>query len=336
MARPKKEGIEYFPLDVNFYRNRKIRRLIRSQGEQSIGIWVVILSLIYEGKGYYVTFDENTCFDIADICGVKEGAIEEFVKAAIKVGLFNSFLFEKFKILTSDSIQEQYIDIIKRSKRTNEIEKKYDVSSINIDVSSEETTPKEEETPKNKEESTQRKEKKNKVNKNKENTTNQEEYLIQIYSYLESNGFGSPYGNTMGENVKFWFQDLEEAGLTIEQADKWLMRCVDIAIANNKRRWNYLDGILKNRFNLRLFTPEAIEGYEKTREATFAKRNKFQKPIVRKETLPRWAATDYDWQKEVEEYQKNNPDIHKRIEEARKEYEADRLQQAGNDVDVPF
>lgn len=55
--------------------------------------------------------------------------------------------------------------------------------------------------------------------KEKQDAPELKQYSIQIYSYIEKNGFGSPYGNTMGDNINFWLKDLEDAGLTIEQAD---------------------------------------------------------------------------------------------------------------------
>jgi len=130
------------------------------------------------------------------------------------------------------------------------------------------------------------------------------QYSIQIYSYIEKNGFGSPYGNTMGDNINFWLKDLEEAGLTIEQADAWMIHGVNTAIENNNRRWNYLEGILKNRFNKRLFSKSAIEGEEEMRKSQQVKsisRN-YQKN-VRREKLPEWANKSQE-EKELDPQQK--------------------------------
>lgn len=123
----------------------------------------------------------------------------------------------------------------------------------------------------------------------KQDASELKQYSIQIYSYLEKNGFGSPYGNTMGDNINFWLKDLEEAGLTIEQADAWMIHGVNTAIENNNRRWNYLEGILKNRFNKRLFSKAAIEGEEERRKNQQAKPSisKYQNN-VRREKLPDW------------------------------------------------
>ena len=130
------------------------------------------------------------------------------------------------------------------------------------------------------------------------------QYSIQIYSYIEKNGFGSPYGNTMGDNINFWLKDLEDAGLTIEQADAWMIHGVNTAIENNNRRWNYLEGILKNRFNKRLFSKSAIEGEEEMRKSQQVKSisRSYQKN-VRREKLPEWANKSQE-EKELDPQQK--------------------------------
>ncbi|MGQ4068491.1 phage replisome organizer N-terminal domain-containing protein [Enterococcus mundtii] len=140
--------------------------------------------------------------------------------------------------------------------------------------------------------------------KEKQDAPKLKQYSIQIYSYIEKNGFGSPYGNTMGDNINFWLKDLEDAGLTIEQADAWMIHGVNTAIENNNRRWNYLEGIFKNRFNKRLFSKSAIEGEEEMRKSQQVKsisRN-YQKN-VRREKLPEWANKSQE-EKELDPQQK--------------------------------
>lgn len=181
MARPIQEGLGYFPLDTNFYQNRKIRRLMRAQGEKSLGVWVVLMAMIYADKGYYLNFDKDVCFDIADVFGVTEGAIEEFVKAAINARLFNSYMFDHYQVLTSKGIQEQYEKITKDAKRKNTIKEEYRIPSINDEVNSEETRQSSEETYKKREESTQIKEKEIKENKTKTNSSNARAKINQLY-----------------------------------------------------------------------------------------------------------------------------------------------------------
>lgn len=169
MARSIREGLDYFPLDTNFYKNRKIRRLLLSQGPNALAVWLVIMAKIYEGKGYYLQYDEDTCFDIGDAIAVSEGAVNEIVKACIKVKLFNKTLFDNYGILTSKGIQEQYSEIMKTAKRKNVINSKFLITSEEMPITSEEKAINSEEIPNTSEEMQQSKINKSKVNKNKLN-----------------------------------------------------------------------------------------------------------------------------------------------------------------------
>ena len=51
MARPIKDGIDYFSFDVDFLRDIKVRRVMRSCGNVSVAILISILSTIYRDTG---------------------------------------------------------------------------------------------------------------------------------------------------------------------------------------------------------------------------------------------------------------------------------------------
>ena len=51
MARPLKQGIDYFPFDVNFLRNIKVRRIIKAQNG-GVHVLISLLCNIYEDEGY--------------------------------------------------------------------------------------------------------------------------------------------------------------------------------------------------------------------------------------------------------------------------------------------
>ena len=109
MGRPTKQGIDYFPLDVGFFTDLKIRKISRACGSQSSSILICLLCNIYRNNGYYIVWDKDMPFVIADEVGVSEGAVNEVVIKAVQVGFFNEELFHKFNILTSNGIQKRYI-----------------------------------------------------------------------------------------------------------------------------------------------------------------------------------------------------------------------------------
>ena len=114
MARPTKQGLEYFSFDTDFFSDVKIRRISRACGPASTSILICLLCNIYRDKGYYITWDENLPFVVADTIGTTEGAVEEVVKKAIQVGFFNKEMFDKYKILTSNGIQNRFKSAVTR------------------------------------------------------------------------------------------------------------------------------------------------------------------------------------------------------------------------------
>ena len=108
MARPKKQGIDYFPLDVNFFSDVKIRKITRACGSQSTSILICLLCNIYKDNGYYILWDEDLPFVIADSVGVSEGAVKEVILKAIQVDFFDKDIYEKYKVFTSHGIQSRF------------------------------------------------------------------------------------------------------------------------------------------------------------------------------------------------------------------------------------
>lgn len=119
MARPLSRGIEYYPLDVDFLNDLKIKKIVKSCGPNSIAIIILLLGNIYGDEGYFMKWDEDVCFLVADAVGAKEVYVKEVLKKCLQVDLFSSELFEKYKIITSKGIQKRFFEITKRRKREN-------------------------------------------------------------------------------------------------------------------------------------------------------------------------------------------------------------------------
>lgn len=122
MARPLSRGIEYYPLDVDFLNDLKIKKIMKSCGPNSIAIIILLLGNIYGDEGYFMKWDEDVCFLVADAVGAKEVYVKEVLKKCLQVDLFSNALFEKFKIITSKGIQKRFFEITKRRKRENLID----------------------------------------------------------------------------------------------------------------------------------------------------------------------------------------------------------------------
>lgn len=109
MARPVKTGLDYFSLDVDIDQDDKIYMIEAELGEISFGRIIKLLAEIYRGDGYFKKWEEE---DVLIFCGKKRIPIEEaksLVTLAVKRGLFDKVMFERFHILTSRGIQKRYI-----------------------------------------------------------------------------------------------------------------------------------------------------------------------------------------------------------------------------------
>lgn len=188
MARPKKTGLDYFSIDVDFYQNIKIRKIKMACGPQSISVLICLLCNIYRNKGYYIEWDKDLPFLIADEVGVTEGAATEIINKSVQVGFFNKELFEK-GFITSKEIQERYEKACRDSKRTNvEIRKELDLIRFNSGNTPEETELIPEETTENQEKSTQSKVKESRVNKSKgkKNTSSNDDDRFYDIDFLKN------------------------------------------------------------------------------------------------------------------------------------------------------
>ena len=117
-GRPTKQGIDYFPMDVGFFSDVKIRKISRACGSQSTSILICLLCNIYKDNGYYILWDEDLPFVIADTVGVSEGAVKEVMVKSLQVGFFDNSLYEKFHILTSFGIQKRFLLATYQRKET--------------------------------------------------------------------------------------------------------------------------------------------------------------------------------------------------------------------------
>ena len=117
MARISKPGLDYFPLDVNFLQDRQVRRISCRHHAAGIAALTSLLCLIYKEKGYYVLWNKDTLFDIAQEACCEEEKMQAIIDDCLSVGLFDTYIYKEYGVLTSQAIQEQYHKIIIDSRR---------------------------------------------------------------------------------------------------------------------------------------------------------------------------------------------------------------------------
>ena len=126
MARPRKRGIEYFPFDVDFFSDKKIRILKSRFGADGIAIYLYLLCEVYK-NGYFIQIDEDYEYIIADDLSMSNEKVKQVLKFLLERSLLDSKLFQSDTIITSRGIQCRFQEAIKTraSKSDIEVESKY-------------------------------------------------------------------------------------------------------------------------------------------------------------------------------------------------------------------
>lgn len=106
MARPIKEGMDYFPMDVAL--NVNIQLIEAKYGMEAFAVIVRLLQMIYGGKGYYCEWSEDIELLFAKNNTVDRERLSEIVNAALKREVFDMEMYNKYGILTSADIQSRY------------------------------------------------------------------------------------------------------------------------------------------------------------------------------------------------------------------------------------
>lgn len=113
MVRPIKQGLDYFPLDVDFFNDDKIQLIEAEFGINGTYIAIRLLTKIYS-EGYYYKWSADKCLLLTKNIGtesVSSGIVNEVVNGLIRRGIFSNSVFNQFNILTSEAIQKRWVKI---------------------------------------------------------------------------------------------------------------------------------------------------------------------------------------------------------------------------------
>lgn len=114
MARPIKDGVDYFPLDVSL--DEKFQLIEAEFGLDGFAVVVKLYQRIYGGHGYYCEWNDEVALLFSRQCGLGGKAVSEIVSAAIRRGIFDAQLCRDKGILTSPGIQKRYLEATVRRK----------------------------------------------------------------------------------------------------------------------------------------------------------------------------------------------------------------------------
>ena len=116
MARPSKQGLDYFPFDVDLLDNETLDFLRETYGAIINDIYIALLCFLYKKKGYYIPYEteaeKQDCiwYIYKKIRGgkypVKKESIPEMIEACVARGLFSGDHYPK--IITSERAQATF------------------------------------------------------------------------------------------------------------------------------------------------------------------------------------------------------------------------------------
>lgn len=129
MARPLKEGIDYFSLDC--YMDDKIKMIQAEFGLKGFAIVVKLWQLIYREHGYYCEWDNDRELLFKSEEGLESGSnlVKQVIDVCIKRDIFSKELFEKYHILTSRGVQKRYLAVTAKRKKA-EVKKEYSLLQV--------------------------------------------------------------------------------------------------------------------------------------------------------------------------------------------------------------
>lgn len=244
-------GINYFPLNVHL--DDKFELIEAEFGLKGFAIVVKLFQKIYGQQGYYCEWSEDVALLFGKNVGLGGDAVSEIVRAAIKRGIFDSELYDKYQILTSRGIQERYFEAVSRRKevevrkeylliKVDQIYKNVRILNENVNISS-----------KNVNISEQKKVEESKVKEKKVEERELPRLPVRIVKLYENNI--APLTPIALQGLDDWLNAMSED--VVEYA-------ISEAVKNNKRNYRYIEAILRNHFNAGRTTLAEVQGAKKT------------------------------------------------------------------------
>lgn len=280
MARPIKKCLEYFPFDVGFFSDKKIKILKSRYGADGIVIYQYLLCEIYKENGYYLVVDEDFDYIISDDLNMESNKVKQVLNFLLERSLFDNKLFQSDKVLTSAGIQKRYQEAVKvrASKKPIVIEKYWllneeetaaYVKVTHFEGKSEKNDNKSE---KNNSLSSEKvhKEKKSKVKESKENikyfsNENLNDVFRQFLELREQKG-----RQIVGYQIQTLIERLEQVADTDEEK----IQAVKNAIAGD---WSNFYPVKKEQQNKKTFNDQRQYDYQALERQLIENRDKRRK-----------------------------------------------------------
>ena len=112
------DGINYFPMGVNFMEENAMEVIEAKYGIKGSTIVLKLLCKIYK-EGYFIRWDEEQCLIFANKAGreVQAAEVQGIIEILFIKGILDRNSYLENGILTSESIQKVWLEATKRRKR---------------------------------------------------------------------------------------------------------------------------------------------------------------------------------------------------------------------------
>lgn len=116
MARPIKEGLEYFPLDVDIDKDDKLELVEAKYGITGFAVAIKLLMKIYK-EGYFYPWGEREQLLFSKRVNVDINLVNDIINDCFKWKFLDADKYAHYGILTSKGIQKRYLEACQRRKR---------------------------------------------------------------------------------------------------------------------------------------------------------------------------------------------------------------------------
>ena len=120
MGRPISNGARYFPLDVDFATDPKVRTLRARHGAEGVMCYIYLLCAVFR-EGYAIKYDDDLVCALSLDVGVPEEKVKELVAFFADRGLVDADVLSKYNVLTSHGIQKRFQEIVRSRARTRKV-----------------------------------------------------------------------------------------------------------------------------------------------------------------------------------------------------------------------
>ena len=112
------DGINYFPVGVNFMEENAMEVIEAKYGIKGSAIVLKLLCKIYK-EGYFIRWDEEQCLIFANKAGreVQAAEVQGIIEILFIKGIMDKNSYLENGILTSENIQKVWMEATKRRKR---------------------------------------------------------------------------------------------------------------------------------------------------------------------------------------------------------------------------